>query len=1016
MSAKINGMIVAFEILEEIMKVIILFIFIIYSSFLICEPREIVIEDFESGYVEFLSYQDEDIEPDSYSFDMNNTASGDSQYSLLLYGNTWKLEEIDPYQVNENDVWQIDAYVENTAEIQGFGVTDGTNTLFYSFEGTELLNIEEWVPVYQGVFPIQEWNSYLMPIADDWFAWYEYYPQITGLIFLNDADTNTGSVYFDDLIDISDDLPIAPELVLYYLVGDEYRDSRNKRSIDVQFYSMVIDPDSAEHDFFWDFGDGETSNEEDPMHTYFVQDDHVYTVLLQVMDDTQTWGYGSCQIEIEAGETSFPLTMNFVGDIMLARGMENLISSNGIESIFDPTIPYLNDAADISVANLECPLTNSNQHHPTKTIYFKGDPEYAEGLSYAGIEIVSLANNHVYDYLLPGIEETQAALDSFGILYSGAGVNSYEAYQPVFYDQSGVNTAFLFSSDRTGQYNNYQPYLQAGFNKPGFAYMTPYYITQQIEAVQDVADLIVVETHSGSEYSTAPGANYDLAEIFAGWDPKDFAEDEDFTPRADIPHMWDIEIRHHMIDSGADIVICHHPHVIQGVEIYNRKLIAHSLGDFIFDLNYAETFPSMILNTKIDETGFYEYTLTPIFVDDYIPVPATGEFGLHILDYIAMRSKELNTYLDVNRETCVATVITDTTTMYERTYRHFLDASLQEEDGYFVSEPVFLPRAGCLSRINHITPYGEYEVRLGRESIWFGNFEEEGSTEWNVNSEDEWLDNTESYEGDWSLCLQRASTAPENVITNLENRFKKVSENGYSIHGYLKTLNSSDVSIQARYYTNRSGGSHIGLQDLDQAIVGDTDWTYYYRNLNVPEDANYFNVNANCEPAEEGTTTVWFDNVGLIEWSEWIPINYVSYNVINPNDYYYLQIRTTDQLEEITVDLNETNYNEHLVESDENNVPATASAVLYQNYPNPFNPETTISFSLNEETKVDLSVFNIKGQKVRTLVKETVPSGHWHATWKGKNENNKSVASGVYFFQLKAGNSIIDNRKCLLLK
>ncbi|NQT65263.1 MAG: CapA family protein, partial [FCB group bacterium] len=64
--------------------------------------------------------------------------------------------------------------------------------------------------------------------------------------------------------------------------------------------------------------------------------------------------------------------------------------------------------------------------------------------------------------------------------------------------------------------------------------------------------------------------------------------------RIDIPHMWDIEIRHHMIDSGADLVICHHPHVIQGIEVYNGKVIAHSLGNFVFDLSYLETFPTMI--------------------------------------------------------------------------------------------------------------------------------------------------------------------------------------------------------------------------------------------------------------------------------------------------------------------------------------------------------------------------------------------------------------------------------------
>ena len=62
-------------------------------------------------------------------------------------------------------------------------------------------------------------------------------------------------------------------------------------------------------------------------------------------------------------------------------------------------------------------------------------------------------------------------------------------------------------------------------------------------------------------------------------------EEENYSPFIDVPHMWDREIRHFAIDNGADLVIVHHPHVIQGFEVYNEKLIAHSLGNFVFDLS-----------------------------------------------------------------------------------------------------------------------------------------------------------------------------------------------------------------------------------------------------------------------------------------------------------------------------------------------------------------------------------------------------------------------------------------------
>jgi len=68
-------------------------------------------------------------------------------------------------------------------------------------------------------------------------------------------------------------------------------------------------------------------------------------------------------------------------------------------------------------------------------------------------------------------------------------------------------------------------------------------------------------------------------------------EAENYAPNLIRPQMWDIEMRHFAIDNGADLVIVHHPHIIQGVEVYEGKLIAHSLGNFVFDLSYAETFP-----------------------------------------------------------------------------------------------------------------------------------------------------------------------------------------------------------------------------------------------------------------------------------------------------------------------------------------------------------------------------------------------------------------------------------------
>ena len=87
------------------------------------------------------------------------------------------------------------------------------------------------------------------------------------------------------------------------------------------------------------------------------------------------------------------------------------------------------------------------------------------------------------------------------------------------------------------------------------------------------------------------------------------------------------------------------------------------------------------------------------------------------------------------------------------------------------------------------------------------------------------------------------------------------------------------------------------------------------------------------------------------------------------------------------------------------------------NYPNPFNPETTIQFTTeNTEKKIELVIYNLKGQKVKTLINKVLPAGNHSVVWAGKNTNNKTVASGIYFYNLKVGSKLIDSHKCLLLK
>ena len=968
-------------------------------------PAEIrfqTIEDFESGYVNLLSYSNEDQNPTAWELTSSDTYNN-SAWALRLYGNTWKLQMINPVVVDSGAVFQVAAKTTTGAKIQGVGFSDGNNVLFYSFAGTQTLNIEEWVTVYQGAFNSGVWNIYQLPIADDWYAYFDYLPVINALIYINDLDgVSNRDFLIDSILNITEDIGIPPAVTISYQITFKGAEKEGTRDVGVQFSSQVIDSDSYSFTYQWDFGDSLSSQNPNPFHIYRVTDNHPYRATLKVIDDTNKWGLASCLVNVDPGPDTLPLRINFVGDIMLARGYEvpgGIIPTQGVNAIFQPTKSILGDAADITVANLEVVLTNQGTPHPTKSVVYRGNPANVSGLVYAGIDKVCLANNHTMDYGWTGLNQMLGNLSTNGIIYSGAGINSYDAYTPAFINRNGLNIAFLASSDRTGQYNNAQPYLNAGYNKPGIAYMTPYYIIQQLNAVQNVADLKIMEFHAGSEYSLAPGSNYDKSNPFL-----EDNEDEDYSPKTDVPHMWDIAIRHFAIDSGADLVIVHHPHIIQGIEVYQGKVIVHSLGNFAFDLTYPETMPSMIFYADASREGFSNFLIKPVFIDNYIPKPARGQLGKYILDYLAMRSTELNTKLRVDYNDISASVIMDDNSVLATSHPYSFNMFLNPVSGQGnLSSPFKLPRFGSISKINNITPCLESEYRLGAETIWYGNFEDEGCSLWEVPE----FSLTDVFDGARSDKL--SPSANQTVTATIKRRCKWYDNTKkYTLHCWMKTSNATNANIIISYYSNRTSG-FIGNEYLTTNINGTTDWTFYYKELNIPSNAWYYDISLTCSNPSSGIAYALFDEVGLIEWTPWTafdPHNFIA----NPNNYYWMQIRTQENPKSITVSFIEQLY-ERFPFRTETKYTQNNSLSLF---PNPFKVETTIEFRVEDKGKIKLEVYNIRGQKVKTLINDILPEGKNQFIWNGKDFKEKRVSSGVYFIRLEqGGNTTV--KKVLLL-
>ncbi len=302
--------------------------------------------------------------------------------------------------------------------------------------------------------------------------------------------------------------------------------------------------------------------------------------------------------EVKPEEKFKPVVISFAGDCTLG-------SFSGAESDFEyywrhgpeyylGNVKPIFAADDITFVNLEGPLTN-NPQTAIKQFTIRGEPKYVEILTAGSVEMCNLSNNHIYDCGAIGFKDTVNLLIENGINFCGEGYSD-------LVEVRGMKIGFL----------GYQGWE----NTPDLREK----ISADIKNLRDKksAEVVVVEFHWGGE--------------------KEYFSDE----------IQDA-IAHFTIDSGADIVVGAHPHVMQGIELYKGKIIAYSLGNFCFGANVnpsdKETF---ILQASIDRRGeniFITPKIIPCRIsstaayNDFCPTFVTGQEAELILEHLAKSSK-----------------------------------------------------------------------------------------------------------------------------------------------------------------------------------------------------------------------------------------------------------------------------------------------------------------------------------------------------------------------------------------
>ncbi len=971
------------------------FLFIAAGLLLAVPLHAQMIEDFESGAPVLESYPGQDADPSAWSL-VSDAYEG--AQSLLLDGNTWKVQLIGARAVDDDTVWRVAIKCGDLGEMHGFGVGDGTRELVYTFCGEDLPEDPDWWTVYQDSYDRHQWRAYLLPIGADWRATHGDLPTVDRLIYVNDADDGSpGETWFDAIEDVSDALPVAPTVGISQSAPALRRVEGAVKAI-VQFQALVDDPDSAEHTYLWDFGDGGVSTEADPTHAFSVVADHPWAVGLTVTDPDGMSGHAMCQVDVDPGDPGGPVTVNFVGDVFTGRAYESgggLIDTYGVEALFEPTLPIFGEAADVNVCNLEVSYTDRGTPHPSKSVVFRSRPENIVGVSYAGVDLADLGNNHIIDYGEIGMLDTMDGLEALGIPHFGAGSTEAQALAPCFHTERGVRMAFLGLSNRCGRKWNYQPFLDAGPSKPGFGFLIPQNLETALDGLPELADVVIVQTHSGDEYETAPPPGKAARLI----DPSviEAAEgdpgDPEFRFRNE-PTLDERALRRLALDLGADILINHHPHVLQGFEAYQGKLIAHSLGNFIFDLYYPETFPTFVLTLEIEKDGIVGTTFTPAWIDDYIPQPAVGTLGYEIMDRIADYSAPMNALVTVDRETGTARVHTDRAQVDSTEVETALDLPLVERDGWWISAPTALPGLGDLSALDA----AGLEVRWGREILWHGGFEDEGATFWDDNTADELLDDERFRSGKRSLRVSRESSASGQTGTDLEKHLPCDPVKAHSALGWLHAENAAESRIMVRFYSSRYSESPISSTDLAPRFTGDCAWTEQWVDLETPSSAIYFELRCGTEPPASGTGRTWFDDLALIEWEDWS----TGGEILAPNNFRYVQVRSATSAASARVDVTETIYGDPSTSTDDPGVP-TASRARVTASPNPFNPRTTIRLDLPAGGVADaeVAIHDLRGRRVARIHTGSLPGRTATFIWDGHSDHGQALASGIYLLRAK---------------
>jgi poly-gamma-glutamate synthesis protein (capsule biosynthesis protein) len=307
----------------------------------------------------------------------------------------------------------------------------------------------------------------------------------------------------------------------------------------------------------------------------------------------------------------------FGGDAMLGRIVKKTIQRRGATWPLGSIAPLLR-GADLTVVNLECAITGGSTEWrgAPKAFYFGAPPQAVHSLLDAGVDMVSLANNHALDFDVEGLQDTVRTLDAHGIAHAGAGDDDAAALRPAVVACNGVRFGMAAFCD-------HQQDFAAGRNRPGIAWLD---LTNEAAALAAFARAL--------EQLTAAGVEWPILALH--WGPNMVWR----------PSQRFRRLAHAAIDMGWKILFGHSAHVFHGVELRNGCPIIYAAGDLVDDYYVDPEFRNdhqLLFELELGAGGLERMLLHPVMIEDCRAVQASSSQRDWIFDQMGRLCGELGT-------------------------------------------------------------------------------------------------------------------------------------------------------------------------------------------------------------------------------------------------------------------------------------------------------------------------------------------------------------------------------------